>query len=50
MQVPDLRVASSSASNPRKVPIEGDVLNWPIMGFNVLDEFKWTLSREKLVV
>ena len=43
-------VASPGASNPQEVPIEGDILNWPIVSFNVLDEFKLGLSQEKLVV
>lgn len=45
-QVPDLRVASPGASNPQKVSIEGEILNWPIMSFNVFDEFKYALSQE----
>ena len=26
----------------QQVQIKGDILTWPIMGFNVLDEFKYT--------
>jgi hypothetical protein len=49
-QVPDLRVASPSASDPRKVSIEGEILNWPIMSFNVFDKFKYALSQEENLV
>jgi hypothetical protein len=45
-----LRVASPGTSKPQKVPVEGDILNWPIMGFNVFDEFEWALSQEKKLV
>ena len=37
-QVPDLQVASPSTSNPQKVPIEGDILNWPLQCF-------WQIKR-----